>query len=140
MDMSKNISLKIGDVLNPAFCTASTVIGIDHYTMKAFDGQTRQWDSYTLTSDGAKPYDRWWLVNIVGRGAHAYTASDAIPNGLQFLNDVSGLVALNSDGNADLSSEKGALATYQDKDGTLYAEEVFDGANRLIFVGRPFTF
>ncbi len=138
--MSKDISLKIGDVITPDFCSASKVIGIDRYTMKGFDGQTQGWDSYTLTSGSEKPYDRWWLVNVVGRGAHVFTGINVIPDkGLQFVKHLSGLVALNSAGNADLSSDKGALATYEDSDGILYAEEVFDGANRLIFTGRPFA-
>lgn len=136
--MAKNVNFTVGDVITPAFCAASKVVGIDHYTMKAFDGQQRSWDSYTLTSDDTGLYARWWIVNVVGRGAYAYTTVPAIPEGLSFCNDLSGLVALNSEGNADLSSEKGALATYEDKDGTLYAEEVFDGAPRLLFVGKPF--
>ena len=139
--MTVKAAFKLGDVIKPAFCGDSTVIGIDHYTMKGFNGQSQAWDSYTLTSTSPKPYDRWWVVNVAGRGAYAYTAVAAIPDeGVRFLSHLSGLVALSSEGNADLSSEKGALATYEAADGeTLYAEEVFDGAPRLQFVGRPFT-
>lgn len=136
--MPKNVTFRLGDTLTPSFCGASTVIGIDRYTMKAFDGQVREWDSYTLTSAEKGIYARWWMVNVAGRGAHAYTGIDTIPDGLAFQKDLSGLVALNSEGNADLSTEKGALATYAAADGTLYAEEVFDGAARLLFVGKPF--
>jgi hypothetical protein len=136
--MAKNVNFTLGDVITPAFCAASTVVGIDHYTMKSFDGKPRSWDSYTLTSDDTGLFARWWIVNVDERGAYAYTTVPAIPEGLEFRKDLSGLVALNSEGNADLSSEKGALATYADTDGTLYAEEVFDGANRLLFVGKPF--
>ncbi len=38
-----------------------------------------------------------------------------------------------SEGNADLSADVGALATYSDESGLLYAEEVFDGAERRVF-------
>lgn len=138
--MTKNVNLTLGQVIKPAFCAASTVVGIDHYTMKAFDGQSRAWDSYTLTSEDKGLYARWWIVNVAGRGAYAYTNAASIPDDVMFLNELSGLVTLNSEGNADLSSETGALATYAAADGeTLYAEEVFTGAPRLLFVGKPFT-
>jgi hypothetical protein len=138
--MTKNVAFSVGEVIKPAFCAASTVVGIDHYTMKAFDGQFRAWDSYTLTSGDTGLYARWWIVNVAGRGAYAYTAAPSIPDDVTFLNQLSGLVTLNSEGNADLSSETGALATYEAADGTtLYAEEVFTGAPRLLFVGVPFT-
>lgn len=133
-----DVELSIGEIVSPDFCAPSTVIGVDRYTMQSFDGQVVQWNSYTLTSNSAQPFSRWWLVSTPGRGAHVFTTTPDVPEAAEFRKELSGLVALNSEGDADLSTDIGALATYGDGLGALYAEEVFDGAERLVFVGRPF--
>ncbi|HEX3732522.1 MAG TPA: hypothetical protein VHU91_06340 [Mycobacteriales bacterium] len=133
-----DMRLSVGETISPDFCASSTVIGIDHYTMQSFDDKRVEWDSYTLTSDSPEPYQRWWLVNTPGYGASIVTAAAAVPRTAVFRNDMSGLVTLNSEGNADLSAEVGALAMYLDQSGAYYAEEVFQGAERLVFVGRPY--
>ncbi|MGI8647248.1 MAG: hypothetical protein DLM55_09470 [Acidimicrobiales bacterium] len=133
-----DVELSIGEIISPDFCAPSLVIGVDRYTMQSFDGQVVQWNSYTLTSDSAQPFSRWWLVNTPGRGAHVFTATPNVPEAAEFRKELSGLVALNSEGNADLSTDIGALATYIDGFDVLYAEEVFGGTERLVFVGRPF--
>lgn len=135
----QNFKAALGTKVHYDFCPPSEIVGIDHYTMKAFNGAVQKWDSYTLTSDADGAFSRWWIVNVVGRGAHSYVAATDIPENLPLAKELSGLVALDSEGNADLSSGKGALATYAGPDGTLYAEEVFDGADRLLFIGKPFT-
>lgn len=137
--MAQDITLNLGDRVSYDFCPKSEVVGIDRYTMKAFDGRQRSWDSYTLTSEADGPFSRWWIVNVPDCGAHYYVAAEKVPSDAVFEPALGGLVSLNSEGNADLSSEKGALATYRGPDGTLYAEEVFDGADRLIFEGHSFT-
>lgn len=139
--MSKNTVFQIGDTVSYEFCPVSRVVGVDRYTLKAFDGQTRQWESYTLVSDAKEAglYARWWIVNVPGHGAHAYVGADAVPPGCVFDPVLSGLVALDSEGNADLSSEKGALAVYSASKGGFYAEEVFDEAERLVFYGTPLS-
>jgi hypothetical protein len=133
-----DVQLSVGEVISPDFCAPSTVIGIDHYVMQAFGGQQVQWDSYTLTSDSPPLFQRWWLVNTPGHGPQVVTRASDVPEGAEFRRELSGLVTLNSEGNADLSAEVGALAMYLDKSGLLYAEEVFDGAERLIFVSKPY--
>ncbi|MGH7867473.1 MAG: hypothetical protein ACREP9_07525 [Candidatus Dormibacteraceae bacterium] len=133
-----DVQLFVGETISPGFCASSTVIGIDHYTMQPFDGKRVQWDSYTLTSDSPEPYQRWWLVNTPNYGASVVTAATAVPETAVFRSDMSGLVMLNSEGNADLSAEVGALAMYLDESGAYYAKEVFHGAERLIFVCRPY--
>ena len=45
---------------------------------------------------------------------------------------------IRSEGNADLSSETGALAVYEEA-GFLYAEEVFSDAERIMFKGKPYS-
>lgn len=137
--MKKDFHANVGAQIDYDFCPPSEVVGIDRYMMKAFNGEVQTWDSYTLTSGQKGAFSRWWIVNVVGRGAHYYVAAAEIPDGLPLAKELSGLVTLNSEGNADLSSGKGALATYADAAGTLYAEEVFDDADRLLFVGTPFT-
>ena len=133
-----DVRLSVGEVISPGFCAPSTVIGIDHYVMQAFGGQQVQWDSYTLTSDSLSPFQRWWLVNTAGHGPQVFTRVSDVPQGAEFRRELSGLVTLNSEGNADLSTEVGALAMYLDKSGLLYAEEVFDGAERLVFMSKPY--
>jgi hypothetical protein len=130
--------LSVGDIITPDFCARSTVIGIDHYVMQSFDGQQVRWDSHTLTSDSPAPFNRWWLVNTPGHGPQVVTAAPDVPGGAEFRKELSGLVTLNSEGNADLSAEVGALAMYADESGLLYAEEVFDGAERMVYVNKPY--
>jgi len=72
-------------------------------------------------------------------GAHFYIAEETVPEDAVFMPPLGGLVYLASEGNADLSSEKGALAVYRTPEGVFYAEEVFDGAERIVFVGRPIS-
>ncbi|MFJ5828301.1 hypothetical protein [Streptomyces sp. NPDC093089] len=133
------LQLSIGDTVRPDFCLPSTAVGVDRYLMRSFDGREVRWDSYTLASDSPAPYDRWWLVNTPGRGAHVFTAADEVPADAGFRKELSGLVALNSEGDAALSGDVGALAMYADASDVLYAEEVFGDADRLVFVGRPFA-
>lgn len=132
------MQLAIGEVISPSFCAPSTVIGIDHYVMQAFDGRQVQWDSYTLTSNSPAPFQRWWLVNNPGQGPRTVIRATHVPGEAQFRKELSGLVALNSEGNADLSADTGALAVYADESGVLYSEEVFAGAERLVFVSQPY--
>ncbi len=129
-----DVSLNVGDTVNYDFCPESKVVGVDRYTMRAFDGQTRHWDSYTLTSEDNGQFSRWWIVNVPDLGAHYYVAVEDKPEGCSFNNRLSGFVNLNSEGNSDLSSEFGALATYE-YGKVLYAEEVFNGADRIVFAG-----
>lgn len=133
-----DVQLAIGEVISPDFCAPSTVIGIDHYVMQSFGGQQVQWDSYTLTSDSPPPFQRWWLVNTPGHGPQAVTETTDVPEKAKFRKELSGLVTLNSEGNADLSADIGALAMYSDESGLLYAEEVFDSAERLVFASKPY--
>jgi hypothetical protein len=137
----RTVDLDIGDVLETEFCEVSRVIGIDSYTLASFSGPTEAWLSYTLVSRAPTPYDRWWIVNTPGHGAYAYTAFPrSLPDGARFDAAISGLVELRSSGNADLSSERGALAMFTDAADPmiLYAQEVFDDAPRLQFIGKPF--
>ncbi len=136
--MPEDIHLEIGQTVEYDFCPPSKVVGVDHYTLSAFDGQRRHWDSYTLVSEDKEgPYSRWWIVNVPDMGAHFYVAAERVPEGAAFSNRLSGYVRLNSEGNADLSGDRGALAVYQAADGMLYAEEVFEGAPRLVFMAGP---
>lgn len=133
-----NVSFAIDDILKPAFCAASRVVGIDYYTMDGFDGNRISWDSFTLTSDEEGPFARWWIVNVYGRGAYYYTGIDKVPENVRFIKELSGLSRLDSQGDADLSSGVSALAVYEDGSGDLYAEEVFDDGSRIVFHGRPY--
>jgi hypothetical protein len=133
-----DVQLSISEVISPDFCAPSTVIGIDHYVMQSFGGQQVQWDSYTLTSDSPPPFQRWWLVNTPGHGPQVVTETTDVPEGAKFRKELSGLVTLTSEGNADLSADIGALVMYSNESGLLYAEEVFDGAERLVFASKPY--
>ena len=133
-----DVALSIGETFSPCFCSPCTVVGIDHYSMRSFNGQRVTWDSYTLTSASPAPFDRWWLVNTPGTGAQIFTATNGIPAAARFRPDLSGLVMIRSEGNADLSSETGALAVYEEA-GFLYAEEVFSDAERIMFKGKPYS-
>ena len=128
----------INDTVTYDFCPASIVVGIDSYMMKGFDGVDRGWTSYTLTSQEAGPFARWWIVNVPGFGPHYYVAAESVPPHAVFEPSLSGLVMLDSSGDAALSSSRGALATFRADDGSFHAMEVFDGAERLLFVGKPF--
>lgn len=138
-EIPQSVSFQIGDTIKPAFCPASQVVGIDYYSMDGFNGQRITWDSYTLTSDESGVFARWWIVNVHGRGAYYYIPVDEMPEGVTFIRELSGLVGLDSRGDAALSSDKGALAVYGNDKGELFAEEVFDGADRIVFYGRPYS-
>lgn len=132
-----NVRFHVGDRVRPRFCGPSEVVGVDSYTMRNFLGEQLRWESYTLASaSNVAPYDRWWLVNTPGLGAHVFTAVHAVPVPAVFVRELSGLVALASKGDARLSSDIGALATYRDDAGELFAEELFAGSERLVFHGR----
>jgi hypothetical protein len=113
-------------------------VGIDRYTLKAFDGTEKRWDSYTLVSSEAGLFSRWWIVNVPLHGPHFFVAGEGIPANAAFDAAQSGLVGLDSEGDAVLSAPKGALAVHRTPDGVFHSLEVFDGADRLVFVGRAF--
>lgn len=138
--MNEDVVLDIGDEFHHPSCPNSEVVGIDRYTMKTFAGQRLEWISYTLTSDEAGPFSRWWLVNVPELGAYAYLETETIPDEVAFLKKLSGFVCLNSEGDAELSGDYGALAVYKGDPGLLYAEEVFDGAERLLFRAKKLEF
>lgn len=132
------VTFSIGATVSAPFCPASRVVGVDSYVLKAFDGSIRRWDSYTLVSDTAGAFARWWIANVPLHGAHYFIGGDVVPSDAVFDPAQSGLVALASEGDAALSSACGALVVYRTDDGTFYSQEVFDGAERLVFIGRPF--
>jgi len=114
----------------------SEVIGVDRYSLRALDGATRHWASYTLKSDAAHPFDRWWIVDLPERGLHAFYSSDSYAPTLPVVRELSGLVALASDGDADLSDELGALFMHEKQDGTFVTREIFPRSQTLSFEGR----
>lgn len=135
--VSKLVKYVLGENVSYSFCPPSKVVGIDSYILKAFDGKIRRWTSYTLTSVRKGSFARWWVVNVPLHGPHFFVAGKTIPKGAVFDAAQSGLVGLDSKGDAALSAAKGALAVYRTKDGTFYSQEIFDGADRLVFVGKP---
>jgi len=135
--MRNSLHLGLGDIITTSFCAPSTVIGIDHYTLLAFDGSQRTWESLTMISDSSFPFDRWWLVDVPSLGPYTYIRCEAVGPEAAFLGGQSGLVTIRSDGDASLSDETGALAVYEDPKGFLYAEEVFPVSPRLTFRGCP---
>ncbi|MFE4665012.1 hypothetical protein ACFRI7_20665 [Streptomyces sp. NPDC056716] len=134
-----DVRFDVGETLAPGFCHLSTVVGIDHYVMRCFDGRVLEWDSYTLVSDSPPPFDRWWIANTPGLGSYLFTATADVPAAARYRKELSGLVLLDSEGDASLSGAYGALATYSDGPDVLFAEEVSNDTGRLVFVGRPFT-
>jgi hypothetical protein len=140
MPKNKDARYKIGAAVKYPFCPPSEVVGIDNYTLSAFDGKTRHWASYTLTSEKKGPFSRWWIVNVPKLGPYFLVAAKRVPKDAIFDPALSGLVELKSEGDAALSSPKGTLAVYRAKKGNmLYSQEVFDGAPRLVFAYKPFT-
>lgn len=133
------VQFMVGDTVSPCWCLPSTVVGVDRYVMRSFDGEVLRWDSYTLVSESGPPYDRWWIANTPRRGAHVFTATAEVPLTARYSKELSGLVGLASEGDSELSGEVGALAMYTCDSGVLYAEEVFADAARLVFVGVPFA-
>jgi hypothetical protein len=136
--MVREVTYQIGEKVLAGFCLPSQVVGIDRYTLKAFDGQIRSWFSYTLISSEPGLFARWWIVNVPLHGVYYFVAGADIPHDAVFDPVQSGLVRLESEGDAALSAPKGALAVYRTADGTFYSQEVFDGAERLLFTGKVF--
>lgn len=115
---------------------SSKVIGIDRYSLRALDGKTRYWVSFTLKSNADHPFDRWWIVDLPERGLHAFYRSSTYTPTLPVVSELSGLVALASDGDADLSDELGALFMHEKEDGTFVTREIFPKSETLSFEGR----
>lgn len=131
----------------------AVVAGVDRYHERTAAGRENTWISYTLTSDAPKPWDRFYLVDgqadketgevYVRRSIYLIDESKDLPVGYQLDRDLSGRVLLTSEGDAALSSgaeaslqnsvANGALFTYRNQQGDIWAEEVFDGSERLAF-------
>ena len=137
--MSHDPAWELGTSVAADCYPPSRVVGIDRYVLTAFDGRTLSWTSYTLVSDQPGAFARWWIADVPGHGVHYFIAAEGVPQGAVFDPTQSGLVRLASEGDAALSAATGALAVYHMPDGTFYCEEVFDGAERLVFIGHALS-
>jgi hypothetical protein len=124
----------------------SRLVGIDHYTLTARDGQTRRWESYTLEAlspeDRRPPYDRWYVVDLPGLGLSFVQLidKDAMPAALKPDDTLSGQAQIRSDGDAALGSGNSTLEMYIDESAATpvrYAEEPFENGGTLTFKITP---
>lgn len=115
------------------------VVGIDKYSFTAADSRRHSWESYTLTSSAAAPFDRFWIANVPDQGAFRFTrAQTSRPGDAVFSESLSGLCQLESTGDAALSSAFSALSCWQQTDGTIHSIEVFSEGDAIAFLGKPF--
>ncbi len=144
-------NFKLGDdvrIPNASVSFAAYVTGIDRYTERTAAGGINHWTSYTIDSDAPEgnPWKHFWAVdgqmNEEGipylRRAFYIVAQDANkpPAGFELDRNLSGYIELRSEGNAELSGgpeAQGALFTYRNQEGKIWAEENFAGAGRLTF-------
>ncbi len=151
-DQPSQFNLKLGDevrIPDPSAKFKAVVTGIDRYTEKTAAGGVNTWVSYTLDSDAPEgnPWKHFWAVDGQAPKQQGeaylrrsfYIASqkgDQPPEGFVLDRNLSGYVELRSEGNAELSGgaeAQGALFTYRNKAGEVWAEENFVGADRLTF-------
>ena len=128
------------------------VIGIDRYTERAASGGENTWVSYTMAGrngDGEFDKDalRFWAVDgqaavqggeaFVPRSFYVPSADSELPENFVLDRNLSGYVELRTEGDSDLSGgadlDIGALFTYRNADGQIWAEETFKGADRITF-------
>lgn len=149
---------KLGDEVRIPDLTANfkaIVAGIDRYHERTAAGRENTWVSYTVVSDAPEGnvWHRFYLVDgqkdkhtgeaHAQRSFYILDDSKELPEGFALDRNLSGRVFLTSEGDAALSSGKeasvensvanGALFTYKNAEGAVWAEEVFDGSNRLAF-------
>lgn len=132
-----DLNYKVDDIINSLSQPISKVIGIDKYSITTFSSKKLKYLSYTLVSIDDPDY-RWWLVNLPIYGLYTYTKHNKVDQGLSVLEDLSGYVELESIGNADFSTDSGALITYTDSNNSFYAKEIFNDSSLLIFKGVNF--
>lgn len=117
----------------------AVVVGVDRYRFTGCDGRDHHWESYTLTSSAAPPYDRFWIANVPDHGGYLFTAAQAPrPDNAMLREGLSGFCQLDSTGDASLSTPFSALNTWQEADGTIHSVEVFNDGSVLRFLGLPF--
>jgi len=115
---------------------SGTIVGIDRYRLKSLSGSAFQWTSFTLTSATPAPFDRWWLVDLPVLGPHAFYRNSFYDASLPLIPELSGLVELDSSGDAMLSDFSGALFTHSKCIGTLSTYEIFPNCDAICFEGK----
>jgi len=124
----------------------SKIVGIDHYTFDAQDGERRHWKSYTLvpvdTADCKGVYKRWYCVDLPDIGlsfVHAVSETD-MPNQLEVEPKLTGLAVVETEGDGELGTGKSDLWSYWDNTTNprdMYAKEVFTDGDTLYFKTTP---
>ena len=121
------------------------VVGIDRYTERTASGEINTWVSYTVETPDKKL--RFWAVDgqapketgeaYLPRSFYIAAQQNDLPEGFTLDRNLSGYVELRTEGDSELSGgndvDRGALFTYRDKNGAVWAEETFDGADRIAF-------
>lgn len=120
------------------------VVGIDRYTERTAAGGNNSWVSYTLETEHSQ---RFWAVDgqcntktgeaFVPRSFYVPSNQNTPPKGFKLDRDLSGYVELQTEGDSELSGGQeldiGALFTYRNRKGEIWAEETFKGADRITF-------
>lgn len=140
MQKRPDIKLELDQTITTNFAGAAKVVGVDLYYFVGGDGRNHHWESYTLTSPQAAPYDRFWIANVPEQGGFLFRDARNTPRpaDAEFKENLSGLARLDSIGDASLSSAFSSLAVWQTPQGVIHSLEVFGDGAPLRFIGTPF--
>lgn len=117
------------------------IIGIDSYHLENFEGKQQKWLSYTLISDKAGRYKRYWITDWKKSGWVLWTAckkKSALKN-CTMVPTRSGITKIEFSGEQGVSTPAAAVAVYKQKNGEYYAMERFSGSKAMFFAGKEIS-
>lgn len=137
------MKLEIGQIIDFDFAPGSVIVGRDDYTLYGFNGQRKDWVSYTLESPLGGDYARWWL-SAEAAGLFCWVACDTeAPRG-ELVMAESGLCVLRAIGDSTVETPYSAILFYQAGE-EFFSIESFEGTTgvmkmrgRKIFMPRSF--
>ncbi len=113
------------------------LIGIDSYLMDAFDGKRHKWKSYTFVSDAKGVFARYWVTERK-TGWFLSTASKrkTPPKNAKVVNERSGIVKIDFEGEKGVSTPSAALLAYQTGNNLFFTIERFLDSEIMFFDGQ----
>jgi len=119
---------------------SGTIVGIDQYSLESFDGKSRTWTSYTLTSKTKGIFSRFWITDWKSDGWILWTtAKKKNKLNLQMVPNRSGLSKIEFTGDQGISTPFSAVAVFLSPKDTYYALERFADSSVLYLCGQKIS-